>query len=76
VSGLRHRLVTEQDGTENVGGLVLAQDEIGEAIEIEVRMHQLSGWTVRRYGHTVRLQKGDTVRWIWVRSREPMEDTL
>jgi hypothetical protein len=76
VTALRNRLVTEQDGRQHVGGLVLTTDEIGQALDMEIMLHRARGWDVRRYGATLRLEKDGCVRWIWVRSREPMEDTL
>jgi hypothetical protein len=73
---LRNRLVVEQDGTETVSGLLLTTDEIPEALEWEVRLHEASGWTVDRYGVLLICRKNDTSRRIWVRSRPPLEDTL
>jgi hypothetical protein len=76
VTALRNRLVTEQDGIETVSGTLLSDSEILPMINIEQALHVAGGWTVSRYGHTLRMQKGDTVRWTWVRSRPPLEDTL
>ena len=76
MTSLRNRLVTETDGEEHVGARILTLDEIPEQIDMEIMLHMARGWQVRRYGTTVRFQKGDTIRWIWVRSREPLEDTL
>ena len=73
---LRNRLVTEQDGTQHVSGLVLTSDEIPEALDWEAQLHQATGWTVERYGVMLRCSKGDIVRWVWVRSKPPLEDTL
>jgi hypothetical protein len=73
---LRNRLVTEQDGTEHVSGLVLAADEIPQALELEIGLHVLGGWDVTRYGERVRFEKNNVVRWVYVRSRPPMDDLL
>ena len=73
---LRNRLVTEQDGTQHVSGLLIAEDEIGEALDWEVQLHEATGWAVERYGAMIRCTKGQTVRWVWVRSKPPMEDML
>jgi hypothetical protein len=72
----RLRLVKEQDGTQHVSGLVLANDEVPEALQWETDLHMAGGWTVERYGAMIRFTKGDAVRWVWVRSRPPLEDTL
>ena len=76
MTALRNRLVTEQDGHQHVSGLLLATSEIPEALEWEIMLHEAGGWDVRRYGTTVRFQKQATVRWVWVRSRPPLEDNL
>ena len=73
---LRNRLVTEQDGRQHVSGLLLTDWEIPQAIDLEIQLHKASGWDVHRFGATVRFQKDDTIRWVWVRSRTPLEDTL
>lgn len=76
MTALRNRLVTEQAGHETVSSKILALDEVGPELELEIQLHEQTGWQVRRYGTTVRFQKGDVIRWIWVRSRQPLEDTL
>lgn len=76
MTGLRNRLVTEQDGQQHVSGLVLADWEIPEALEWETQLHNAGGWTVERYGTMLRFTKNGAIRWLWVRSKPPMEDTL
>lgn len=76
MTALRNRLVTEQDGRTHVGGMILTTWEIPQALDMEVMLHEARGWDVRRYGATLRLEKDGCVRWIWVRSRPPLEDTL
>ncbi len=76
MTGLRYRLVTEQDGQTTVSGTLLRAEEVPAMIDIEAALHSASGWRVSRYGHTLRMQKGNTHRWTWVRSRTPLEDTL
>lgn len=73
---LRNRLVTEQDGRTHVSGTLIPHDEIAETLDLETDLHRLGGWDVREYGQMRRFQKGTTIRWVWVRSRPPMEDTL
>jgi hypothetical protein len=72
----RNRLVTEQDGSTHVSSVLLTDDEIGEALDWEVQLHQATGWQVDRFGVMLRCVKGHTVRWLWVRSKSPMEDEL
>lgn len=73
---LRHRLVVDTMGQENVSGLILTDEhEIAEALELELRLHRETGWDTTQYGATLRFQKGDKIRWVWVRSRTPEEDT-
>ena len=72
----RVRLVTETDGVEDVRGRVIAPSEIPDELDYEAMIHTATGWDVRRYGATIRAQKGTTVRWIWPRTRSAMEDTL
>lgn len=72
----RNRLVTEQDGKQHVSGLVLADWEIPEALEWEEQLHEASGWTVDRHGSMRRFEKNGVVRWLWVRSKTALEDTL
>jgi hypothetical protein len=72
----RIRLVTEQDGVQHVSGEILAVSELWDALAVEETLHRLSGWHVDRWGETIRAAKGETVRWIWPRTREAMEDTL
>lgn len=72
----RYRLVTEQDGHTHVSGTVLAASEIHEMLDWESQLHRAAGWTVQNYGAMLRLSKDDTIRWVWVRSRPPLEDTL
>lgn len=73
---IRNRLVTEQDGNVSVSGMLLADSEIPEALEWEEQLHAAGGWDCKRYGAMRRFQKGNIVRWVWVRSCPPMEDTL
>jgi hypothetical protein len=73
---LRNRLVTEQDGREHVSSVLLAPDEIPYMLETEEHMHTITGWNVTRHGAMLRCQRGPTIRWIWVRSRKPQDDTL
>lgn len=73
---LRNRLVTEQNGRQHVSGTLLADTEILEALDLETDIHRLGGWDVRQYGAMRRFHKNGTVRWVWVRSRPPLEDTL
>jgi len=73
---LRNRIVTDQDGTQHVSPVLLTLDEAAEMLDLEERMHRASGWDVTRYGATIRCRKSDTVRWVWVRSRTPLEDVL
>ncbi len=76
MSQLRNRLVTDQDGTQHVSSVLLTADEIPRMLEAEIQMHRATGWHVTRYGGCLRMQRGDTVRWVWVRSKPPLEDTL
>ncbi len=73
---LRNRLVIEQDGEEHVSGELLAPDEIADRLDLEAMIHRAGGWRIERKGSMLRCQKQTTVRWIWVRSREPMRDWL
>lgn len=77
MSQLRNRLVIHQtDQPDHISPMLLKPREIPEALDTEEMLHRASGWNVRRYGAVIRCQKGRTVRWIWVRSRTPMKDTL
>jgi hypothetical protein len=80
MTALRNRLVTEQDGRQHVSTLLLADTEIAEALEWEEQLHAAGGWTVERHGAMRRFHKhtatGPKVRWVWVRSRPPLEDNL
>lgn len=76
MTGIRNRLVTEQDGKQHVSSVLLRPDEIPWMLDTEETMHTLSGWNVHRHGAMLRCVKGETVRWVWVRSRPVMEDTL
>lgn len=76
MTGLRNRLVTEQDGRQHVSTVLIGADEIPGMLGAEETMHTLAGWDVRRHGAMLRCQKGTVVRWVWVRSRPVMEDTL
>lgn len=73
---LRHRMVTDQDGKQYVSSVLLTLEEAADMLDLEVRMLEATGWNVVRYGPTLRCQKGDVVRWVWVRSKPPLEDTL
>lgn len=84
----RYRLVRETlRGDEryvNVSGTILAPDEIWETLEWEAELHSLTGWEVSRDGGgkivwpggLVRAEKPGCVRWLYVRTCNPMEDTL
>jgi hypothetical protein len=80
MTALRNRLVTEQDGQQHVSGLLLADSEIPAALEWEEQLHHAGGWTCERHGAMLRFHKhtatGQVVRWVWVRSRPPLEDNL
>jgi hypothetical protein len=76
MTALRYRLVTEQDGQTTVSGTLLRAEEVPAMINIEQALHVAGGWSVSRYGHTLRMEKGDTHRWTWVRCRTALEDTL
>ena len=73
---LRHRLVTDQDGQQHVSSVMFTLDEAADMLNLEENMHRETGWDVTRYGPTMRCKKGAVVRWIWVRSKPPLEDTL
>lgn len=73
---LRNRLVVEQDGSQHVGSYLLATDEIPARLTLEAQIHAATGWHVERYGAMLRFTKGDAVRWVWVRSKPPLEDTV
>jgi len=73
---LRNRMVTEQDGQQHVSHRLLADDEIMDALNVEVGLHMFAGWHVDRFGGMVRFTKGDAIRWVWIRSKPPLEDTL
>ncbi len=73
---LRHRIVTDQDGQQIVHSVVLSLDEAASMLDLDERMHRETGWDVTRYGACIRCRKGHTVRWVWIRSKDPMEDTL
>ncbi len=73
---LRNRLVVEQDGHQTVSTMLLATEEIPEMLNLEARMHTATGWHVERHGSMLRFTKGDAIRWVWVRSKPPLEDTL
>jgi hypothetical protein len=68
-------MVTEQDGVQTVSGVLLTEDEIDGMLNIEERLHEATGWDVVRYGTMMRMSRGTAVRWVWVRSREPLDDT-
>ena len=72
----RYRLVSEQDGHAHVSGTVLGAHEIWDMLDWEAQLHAAAGWTVENYGAMLRLTKNDTMRWVWVRARPPLEDTL
>ena len=76
MTGLRNRLVIEQNGREHVSTVLLSADEIPQMLEAEIWMHQATGWHVDRHGAMLRFTRGDAVRWVWVRSRPAMDDTL
>ena len=76
MTALRNRLVTEQDGHQHVSGHLLADDEIRDALNVEVGMHMFAGWQCQRFGTMLRFQKNGVVRWVWVRSRPPLDDNL
>ena len=73
---LRNRVVTEQDGEQHVSNLLLTTDEIPAQLALEETLHRAGGWEVQRFGAMLRCEKQTAVRWVWVRSRPPMEDTL
>ena len=73
---MRNRLVIEQDGEQTVGTVLLTTDEIPAMLNLEAQIHKATGWHVERYGAMLRFTKGDTNRWVWVRSKPPLEDTL
>lgn len=74
--GLRNRLVTEQNGRQHVSSVLIADEEIMDMLDWECRVHEATGWDVQRYGQMIRARRGSIVRWIWVRTRLPLEDTL
>lgn len=59
-------LVTTQDGTEHVSPM-RSLDDAADMLDLEHRLHEGTGWTVDRYGATMRAAKGRSVRWIWIR---------
>jgi hypothetical protein len=72
----RYRIVKEIGDERFVSGLIITEDEIPEAIDWEAQLHEATGWTVNRYGPTLRAVKDGNPRWIWVRSKPPLEDTV
>lgn len=73
---MRIRLVTETDTVQDIGGTILAPDELPAALALEEILHHATGWHVDRYGEMIRATKAGQVRWIWPRTRSAMEDTL
>lgn len=73
---LRNRMVTEQDGRQHVSPSLLTLDEAADMLDLETQLHKATGWTVSRYGPCLRCEKGPVIRWVWVRSKPPLEDTL
>ncbi len=76
MTALRNRLVVDTMGQENVSGLLLAEEDIPEALEYQRHIHEATGWAVSSYGQSLRFEKDGLIRWVWVRSRPPLEDTL
>ena len=73
---MRHRLVTEQDGKQHVSSVIVPLEEVPFALDYEQMIHAAAGWDTRRYGNMLRVHRNGSTRWIWVRARNPMEDTL
>jgi hypothetical protein len=76
MTGLRNRLVIDTMGEQNVSSLLLTDDEIQDALDVEIQLHKASGWSVSDYGQSIRFEKDGLIRWVWVRSRTPHDDTL
>lgn len=72
----RHRLVTETNGRQHVSSVVLAPDELEDTLDSEMFMHAAAGWQVTRYKDMVQCRRGEATRWIWIRTRQPEDDTL
>jgi hypothetical protein len=69
-------MVTEQDGEQHVNGLVVTLEEAVKMLRIEAALHEATGWAVQWYGrYMIRaVKQGSVPRWVWVRSRSPLED--
>lgn len=74
--GTRHRLVTETNGEQHVSSAIIPLEELSHALAWEEQIHAGAGWNTKRYPGLVRAERNGVVRWIWVRARNPMEDTL
>ena len=71
----RYRLVKETNGEQHIASLILTADEIEQALEGERLIHEMGGWSVTSYPGMLRFVKAELVRWVWVRSSDPMTDT-
>lgn len=59
-------IIVTQNGNEHISP-VKTLAEAADLLDLEEKMHLGTGWTVDRYGATIRAAKGGTVRWIWIR---------
>jgi hypothetical protein len=72
---MRNHLVIETT-ERHVSSVLLADEEIADAIGVEEWGHTAAGWDVQRFGDTIRAEKGNVTRWVWVRSKQREDDTL
>lgn len=79
--GVRYRIVTRTDREEFVSRVVLAADEVQEALELEAQLHNLTGgWRVSRVldgrGELVSVfcEGHGRSREVSARALSPMED--
>ena len=72
----RYRMVTETGSEQIVSHTLLTVDEVPLMLDAEEMLHRSCGWHVERFGAMLRLTKDESVRWVWVRSRPVMDDTL
>lgn len=81
--GSRWRITSEQNGRESISSVVLADDEWQKHLDIEARLHRLSGWEVAEVRtdddlHTVAVvaRLGPITRVLSARESGPFDDTL
>lgn len=75
MSGERFRFVYSTPNERHVSPIVLSEDEVYDRLDVEVHLHEITGWTVTRGERLIVCRKGALTRVIEAKHFDPFDDS-